>query len=384
MKSRRGDVKVNIFLILVLIALVVILFNISSKRKKADGKPPHRAADAAKLHKEKSPAQSHPKIQEDESQSKVIVESYPALKEVPYTSLAEGVVPRSLRDLSPDVIEAVKEKISTIKPIPINYLKLMNLLRNPESNPGEITSITVTNPVFSARLLRAVNSAYFNRPDKITSVGRAISLLGYNSVRALVLQETLNNVLPRERYGDADLYNKTWAHSAVVSVCSGHLGKNIFHFSEYELGTMGLLHDIGKYFIHILKPVGEATTGSPFMVREEQQYGINHACLGSLVANNWQLSDNIVKGIEYHHYPAFFPPNSIPEPYRKQAFVICLSDLICKALGYNANDDEKLPIRNEYYEMFMMRPDLEENVTPRLVKEIEKAHITVQSYIQAP
>lgn len=374
----------NIFLILILIALVITLFNISSQRKKSTRKPPHRAADMAKRHKEKSPTRSHVKTRSGEEQRKVFSESYPVLKEVSYFPIAAGVAPKSIQDLSPQFIETVKEKISAIKPIPVNYLKLMNLLRNPESNPGEITSVTVTNPVFSARILRAVNSAYFNRPDKITSVGRAISLLGYNSVRALVLQETLNNVLPHERYGDADAYSKTWAHSAVVSVCSGHLGKNIFQFSEYELGTMGLLHDIGKYFIHMLKTVGEEATESPLLIREEQNYGINHACLGSLVAKNWQLSDSIVRGIEYHHYPAFFPPESIPEPYIKQAFVICLSDLVCKALGYGANDDEKMPIRNEYYEMFKMRPNLEENVTPRLVKEIEKAHVTVRSYIQTP
>lgn len=374
----------NIFLILILAALVLTLFNISSQRKKSRRKPPHRAADTVKHHKEKSPASSHAKDQGAEAQRKAFLESYPVLKEVSYTSVAEGVAPKSIEDLSPDVIKAVKEKISTIKPIPVNYLKLMNLLRNPESNPGEITSVTVTNPVFSARILRAVNSAYFNRPEKITSVGRGISLLGYNSVRALVLQETLNNVIPKEQYGNADLYSKTWAHSAVVSVCSGHLGKNIFQFSESELGTMGLLHDIGRYFIHMLKQVGEGSGESPLMIQEEQQYGINHACLGSLVAENWQLSDSIVKGIEYHHYPAFYPPESIPEPYRRQAFIICLSDLICKTLGYGANDDEKLPIRNEYYEMFKMQADLEENVTPRLVKEIEKAHVTVQSYIQTP
>jgi len=150
------------------------------------------------------------------------------------------------------------------------------------------------------------------------------------------------------------------------------------------MGTMGLLHDIGKYFIQMLKPLGEGSPESPVMIGEEQQYGINHASLGSLIAKNWELSDSIVKGIEYHHYPSYFPPESIPEPYRREAFIICLSDLICKALGYGANDDEKLPIRNEYYEMFKMRPDLEENVTPRLIKEIEKAHVTVQSYINAP
>jgi HD-like signal output (HDOD) protein len=372
----------NIFLILILIALVITLFNISSQRKKSGRKPPHRAADVAKRHKERSATQSHANTQGGEEQKKAFFESYPVLKELSYFPATAGVAPKSIQDLSPEFIEEVKEKISAIKPIPVNYLKLMDLLRNPESNPGEITSVTVTNPVFSARILRAVNSAYFNRPEKITSVGRAISLLGYNSVRALVLQETLNNVLPHERYGDADAYSKTWAHSAVVSVCSGHLGKNIFQFSEYELATMGLLHDIGKYFIHMLKPVGEAMKESPLLIREEQQYGINHACLGSLVAKNWQLSDSIVKSIEYHHYPAFFPPDSIPEPYIKQTFIICLSNLICKALGYGANDDEKMAIRHEYYEMFKMRPDLEENVTPRLIKEIEKAHVTVRSYIQ--
>ncbi|MGZ6249249.1 MAG: HDOD domain-containing protein, partial [Syntrophales bacterium] len=174
----------NIFLILILIALVITLFNISSQRKKSSRKPLHRAADMAKRHKEKSPTRSHVKTTGGEEQRKVFSESYPVLKEVSYFPIAPGVAPKSIQDLSPEFIEAVKEKISAIKPIPVNYLKLMNLLRNPESNPGEITSVTVTNPVFSARILRAVNSAYFNRPDKITSVGRAISLLGYNSVRA--------------------------------------------------------------------------------------------------------------------------------------------------------------------------------------------------------
>ena len=147
---------------------------------------------------------------------------------------------------------------------------------------------------------------------------------------------------------------------------------------------MGLFHDIGKYFIHMLEPTGEISAESPLIIQEEQRYGINHSCLGSFVASNWQLSDSIVKCIEYHHYPAFFPPESIPEPYRKQVFVIYLSDLICKALGYGADDDEKLPIRQEYYESFKMQPDLQDNVGPRLIKEIEKAHLTVQTYIYTP
>ncbi|MCG6535707.1 MAG: hypothetical protein L7F78_13660, partial [Syntrophales bacterium LBB04] len=110
----------NIFLILILAALVITLFYISSQRNKSRRKPPHRAADTAKRHKEKSPTPSHAKDQGAEAKRKAFLESYPVLKDVSYTSVAEGVAPISIEDLRPDVIKAVKEKIATIKPIPVN------------------------------------------------------------------------------------------------------------------------------------------------------------------------------------------------------------------------------------------------------------------------
>lgn len=118
-----------------------------------------------------------------------------------------------------------------------------------------------------------------------------------------MFQETLNAVMPDGAFGDRDAYNRTWAHSAAVSACAGYLGKNVFQLSEYELGTMGLLHDIGKYFFHILEPQSHALTDVPLLIGEERRYGIHHASLGSRIANNWQLSEGIVKSIEYHHRP---------------------------------------------------------------------------------
>src|SRR5271157_5068046 len=102
----------NIFLILILAALVITLFNISSQRKKSGRKPAHRAADTAKRHKEKSPTPSHAKVQDAEAQRKSFLESYPILQEVSYFPIAEGVAPKFTQDLSQEVIEAVKEKIS--------------------------------------------------------------------------------------------------------------------------------------------------------------------------------------------------------------------------------------------------------------------------------
>jgi HD-like signal output (HDOD) protein len=372
----------NTVTILFLAALLVLFLVYVLFPEKKDSRPSSgRVKETAKGKTDKQAAPPPPLTQSSEVQGRTFLESYPGLADIAQLPVAEGWVLTATEDVDHRVIQTVKERISIIKPMPVSYLKLMNLLRNPESNPGEITSLTTTHPVFSARILRAVNSAYFNRPEKVMSVGRAITLLGYNSVRALVLQETLHAVVPEERRGDRETYNKTWAHSAVVSACAGYLAKNVFRLSEYELATMGLLHDLGKYFIHMLEPRTDAVSEAPLVLREEWRYGINHASLGSLIANSWQLSESIVKCIEYHHHPAFSPVASIPKHSVQPCFVVCLSDLICKSLGYCADDTDRLQIRPEYYELFQLQPDLQDVVTPRLLKEIEKTHNTVQSYI---
>jgi HD-like signal output (HDOD) protein len=224
-------------------------------------------------------------------------------------------------------------------------------------------------------------------------VGRAITLLGYNNVRSLVLEDVLETLAVKNQNNDTDAYVKACVHSAVVSACSGYLGKHIFHTSEYDIATIGLLHDIGKYFIPTLEPLSDILPTHPLywlktlrprpplVIREQIEYGMDHTMLGSLLADRWELSDVIKYSIEYHHYPSFMPPESIPKPYLTQSFVICLADLICKALGYDTTDDEILPIRPEYYEMFGLSQNPIEISTPALTKEITNAYFTVKAYV---
>jgi HD-like signal output (HDOD) protein len=307
--------------------------------------------------------------------------------------IPHGILPKPFSEVDSKFVKKVREKISQVKPIPSNSVKLLDLLKNPFSNWNDIAAVVSTNPMFSAKILQAVNSAYFNLPDKVTSVGRAITLLGYNNVRSLVLEDVLETLTVKNQNGNSDTYVKACVHSSVVSACSGYLSKNIFHTSEYDIATIGLLHDIGKYFTATLEPLSgtlpqhplywlkTVRPRPPLIIREQIEYGMDHSMLGSLLADRWELSEVIKYSIEYHHYPSFMPPESIPKPYLTQSFVICLSDLICKALGYVTVDDEILAIRPEYYEMFGLNPNPLELITPALTKEITNAYFTVKAYV---
>jgi HD-like signal output (HDOD) protein len=390
--------EINVSLFLLLIAVLIFLFAYGRKKRRTTA----RASQQSRTNTTQRPRDPSitPSINPGLNQSPAaqkppdsLTEPPHAIPEITYAVVPEGIVPKVFNEVDSKFLKTVREKISQVKPIPSNSVKLLDLLKNPFSNWNDISAVVSTNPVFSAKILQAVNSAYFNLPDKVTSVGRAITLLGYNNVRSLVLEDVLETLTAKNQNGGSDAYVKACVHSAVVSACSGYLSKNVFHTSEYDIATIGLLHDIGKYFTATLEPLSgtlpqhplywlkTVRPRPPLIIREQIEYGMDHAMLGSLLADRWELSEAIKYSIEYHHYPSFMPPESIPKPYITQSFAICLSDLICKALGYGTTDDEILPIRPEYFEIFGLNPNPLELITPALTKEVTNAYFTVKAYV---
>jgi putative nucleotidyltransferase with HDIG domain len=369
------------FISLGLIVVVLIAYTIYRVRRfKTNIRRSSISFSVADL-KQKDDAFLSTQLQKIEKDKASVLESFPVLREVHYMDVADGLFPVSNLAVDDTIKKMLEQKVSTLPAVSTTSLALLDLLQDPESNPGEITSLVSTNPVFSAKILQTINSVYFNLPQKVTSIGRAITLLGYNNVRSLVFEDILDDTLPSMKDADRERYFNIWTHSAVVSVCAGYLGKSLFRLSEYTLGTIGLLHDIGKYFFHLLERREGAATGLPTIIGEESRYGINHAVIGAIIAHRWQLPGIVTDTIEHHHSPSFFPPDRIPGTCLKESLAVCLSDLICKVLGYIGQDGDLLPIRDEYYKRYGLKNDLIEIVTPGLIRDIDKARHTVRSYV---
>ena len=381
---RKGWVIMTLILSGVLIACLLLAFmaalkgrshRVTSSGGALSGNPAQGLIKASfMLKKDPDPATIDPETQ-------AVLKLYPIFRNIPYSPVIEGKWPMSPDAIDKTLKKTIEERIPTPGPIQNSSVRLLNLLKDPESNPSEITSIVSTSPVFSAKILQSVNSAFFSLGRKMTSVGRAITLLGYNNVRSLVLQDAMQGMIPRGPFTTSARYYRIWVHSAIVSACAGYLGKKIFGLSEYDLATMGLLHDIGKYFFTNLDYVPASHQDLPAIVLEEESYGVNHAVLGSIAARNWQLSDPIADAVAYHHHPTFLPPESIPEEYARYSFILCLSDLVGKLLDYSEETKDILPIRDEYFDTWGIKKDLTQLITPVLIKEAHKARFVVESYV---
>ena len=314
--------------------------------------------------------------------SEVVQSSDGTFTEIEYSDIESTDIPTKLEEVNEKLIKKVERILDHIPIMPAASIQIDNILRDPQVTAKQVAVFVSTNPLISSNILRTVNSAFFGLSTKVTSVGRAVTLLGFNNVRSMVIRDTLHSSLPKTQGEDREMSNALWLHSTVVAACAEYLSKKVFLYTEHDLGTIALLHDIGKYFQEFVGSfVGEKVDAPTLVFSRDTEIG--HAQLGSMLARHWQLPEAVVKCIEYHHYPTFFPIEDIPEQYIMPAFIICISDLICKTLGYDAGSGKKVfPILYEYYYRVGFSADLTNLVNHELVMEIEKARVSVEAYLE--
>lgn len=302
----------------------------------------------------------------------------PSLVLIEYCQPETIIPPSRFNGIAPAMLENARKMLAGMAPQPTMSTQLETLLRSPDVTAKQVAAFVSTNPVISSLILRTINSSFFGLTSKVSSVGRAVTLLGFNNVRAIVMRDALNSVLAQTKTASPEI-DGIWLHSTVVSACAMYLSRNVLSYKEFDMGTLGLFHDIGKFFLPFVEVHTEAAVEPPSTILAAEA-GIDHAQLGSMLADHWQMAEVVGNCIAYHHYPVFFPIEEIPEPYRKPVFIISLADLICKALGYGSPHGELLPIQDEYFEAFGLSPDVAALVDPPLVREIEKARVAVESY----
>lgn len=301
--------------------------------------------------------------------------------EFEYADLNQSTTLIDEQNLDTGLPDTLREKVKSLTPKTPAGLRLLKFIKVPETKGEQIAAVVTTSPVFSIHVLRLVNSGHFNLPSKVSSVGTAILVMGYHQFKKRVMDYNLEDFLSRHP-DDVELkaYNDLWFHSAMVSTCAAYLGQHVFRRYEQEVGTIGLLHDVGKYYLPLLEKKSPEIEPVSTCIEEDAAYGFNHALISSYVAEDCNLSDTIVNAIRYHHFPQFYPPEKIPLNYRLPSFICCLADLICKTYGYHGKGEQIYPIREEYFEMYDI--DLKSIYSRKLEKALNRCRVTMESFMK--
>jgi HD-like signal output (HDOD) protein len=125
----------------------------------------------------------------------------------------------------------IQELFSTgvkIPSLPDVYYEFKDAMDDPEGSFDEISNVIATDPGLTVRLLRIVNSAYFEFPSKIETISHAIGVVGLDQLNNLVI----STVIMDQFKGIPDSVinmNSFWKHSIAyglaAKIISSHNGE---------------------------------------------------------------------------------------------------------------------------------------------------------------
>lgn len=185
--------------------------------------------------------------------------------------------------------------------------QVLKLADDPEASPKAMERIIERDPAVTAKILRVANSSYYGL-NQVPSIGRAISILGMNTVRSLVVGVAYQQIIAGR--AAASHFNKLeyWRHSLGVAVGSRILAKLKVPMKSEELYVAGMMHDVGLLALDRFHPLEldkavKFATDEGMKLHESEQllFGFDHSQLGALLAERWGMTPLIVSAIRFHH-----------------------------------------------------------------------------------
>jgi len=262
----------------------------------------------------------------------------------------------------PVKLEHVLKRIQTLPPLPTSAIRVIALTKNPATSASELENVIAQDPALTAGMLRQANSAYYGYARRISSLQEAIVLLGFQATQGLAMASAVAPLLKIQLVGYEIEQDGLWKHSMITAMAAKTLCKRLnLPYGDIAF-TAGLLHDIGKLVIAIyVQEVGAylmekvAVAKLSYVELEEKIIGYNHATVGGFLAKGWNLPEDLVAAISYHHAP------SNAKIYEELASVIHVANGLASLLGVGGGVDSFLnPIQQETLDRLSLKEsDLE-------------------------
>ena len=209
---------------------------------------------------------------------------------------------------SPVTLEQLIGKGQDLPSLPEIYLRVSEQLENESSTVQQIGDTVQNDPAITSRVLKMVNSAYYGMPNEVASVSQAVSLLGRERLKHILIGSVLRGVFNTE-YNPAFSMQVFWQHSIKTAIIARQLAAQISSIEEPEtMFTAGLLHDIGKLLL-INKVPHRMLAAEDFMIQkrvdvltaELSQVGVTHTAVGEALMDHWGLPRLLIDCARNHH-----------------------------------------------------------------------------------
>lgn len=219
--------------------------------------------------------------------------------------------------------------IGELPPMPAVASKVLEIASSEDAKVSDVTRLISGDPGLATKVLSTCNSAYYGLSQRVKTLSRAVGLLGFKTVRNLVLVHSM----PWKRTGTPSFADKTiWEHAGGAAVAARVIAGIVGDYDPEEALLGGLMHDAGRLALNLVmseeyEPVLLAVynrEGDSILI-EQQLLGFDHTIAGEIVLQKWDFPDNLINIARDHHLPV----SQLDHP----TMIVQAADEMCWILG---------------------------------------------------
>ncbi len=247
--------------------------------------------------------------------------------------------------------EKVLGHLDAIPTLPSVVIRILEIVLDASSSARDAGEVVEVDQALTAKVLRIVNSPAYGFRRKITSVQHAISLLGFSSLKSIVLSVSVfDNLLDQHKAAALDkvLY---WQHCLATAAAARAIARGTGYEEPDDAYLAGLLHDVGKVVIDRNAPeeylkVAQRLKEEPVeaVVAEHQMLQTDHAVVGALLLERWHLPTQVVQAVRMHHsLGGGLRENALPVA-EKLAAIVAAADFVVWTQGMGSVESLRPPL----------------------------------------
>jgi HD-like signal output (HDOD) protein len=193
--------------------------------------------------------------------------------------------------------------------------RVLAALCNPAASNDVVSGLITQEPGLAARVLKVANSAFYGRSRSVTSIERALVVLGLDAVRGIAAAACLDRTVMRAPESALIQRTALVSHSLAVGTAAEALARIQRRELAGDAFMAGLLHNLGVPIQAMLDMQGlkgliaALAHDAQQDVRElELRHGlIGHEACATVVFESWQLPAPLIDAAAHHHHPQEAP-----------------------------------------------------------------------------
>lgn len=196
--------------------------------------------------------------------------------------------------------------------------QIISLVEDPNSSAEQFARVIENDPALAASLIKVGNSSFFSQRHPVTSIQRAVTVLGLRRIRMAAVSFQLVSHLDRLGNVSFDLPS-FWQHSVLRACMARELAAKIVPEHAEEAFLVGLLQDCG--ILLMVQLLGEeygelygngGLSPTAFYAAERDQYPYNHVDVITIMGEEWHFSEILAHPLSQHHERVQLEENSSP------------------------------------------------------------------------